>query len=115
MSEAAALHSRQVIGDLTIDYGQHLVLLAGREVALTPIEYRLLAYLAQNAGRVVTQDLLLSHVRGEEYAGESHMLQVNMNRLRRKIEADPAHPRSIRTKVGIGYRLALQPAELETT
>jgi DNA-binding response OmpR family regulator len=108
--EAASLaHSRQTIGDLTIDYTQHQVTIAGREVSLTPIEYRLLAYLAQNAGRVVTQDLLLSHVWGAEYGGESHMLQVNINRLRRKIEADPAQPRYIRTKVGIGYLLALQP------
>ena len=111
-NEAAALaRTRQTIGELTIDYGQHQVLLAGREVPMTPIEYRLLAYLAQNAGRIVTQELLLSHVWGTEYVGESHMLQVNVNRLRRKLEADPAHPRYIRTKVGIGYLLALQPGE----
>jgi DNA-binding response OmpR family regulator len=84
--------------------------MAGQEVALTPIEYRLLAYLAQNVGRVVTQDLLLEHVWGAEYVGESHMLQVNINRLRRKLEADPAHPRYILTKVGIGYLLATQPS-----
>ena len=73
---------------------------------LTPIEYSLLAYLAQNAGRVLTQDLLLEHVWGVGYSGESHMLQVNINRLRRKLEPDPAHPRYILTKVGIGYLLA---------
>jgi DNA-binding response OmpR family regulator len=97
------------IGGLIIDFAQHLVRLAGEEVTLTPIEYRLLAYLAQNAGRVVTQDLLLEHVWGAEYIGESHMLQVNVNRLRRKLEVDPAHPRYILTKVGIGYLLAAQP------
>jgi DNA-binding response OmpR family regulator len=97
------------IGDLVVDYGQHLVTMAGQEVPLTPIEYRILAYLAQNAGRVVTQDLLLEHVWGSEYLGESHMLQVNINRLRHKIEADPTHPRYILTKVGIGYLLAAQP------
>jgi DNA-binding response OmpR family regulator len=105
---ASAARTIQTIGEMTIDYTQHLVTIAGREVTLTPIEYRLLAYLAQNAGRIVTQELLLSHVWGSEYAGESHMLQVNINRLRRKIEADPASPRYIRTKVGIGYLLALQ-------
>jgi DNA-binding response OmpR family regulator len=68
------------------------------------------AYLAQNVGRVLTQDLLLEHVWGAEYLGESHMLQVNMNRLRRKLEADPAHPRYLLTKVGVGYFLAAQPA-----
>lgn len=93
------------IGDLTIDYAQHLVKLAGKEVTLTPTEYRLLSYLAQNVGRVVTQDLLLEHVWGTDYLGESHMLQVNVNRLRRKLEADPAHPQYLKTKVGIGYML----------
>src|SRR5579859_734213 len=111
-SEAASLaRAKQTIGDLSIDYTQHQVLLAGQEIPLTPIEYRLLAYLAQNAGRIVTQELLLSRVWGAEYAGESHMLQVNINRLRHKLEADPAHPRYIRTKVGIGYLLALPSEE----
>ncbi len=68
----------------------------------------MLAYLMQNAGRVVTQDLLLEHVWGPEYIGESHMLQVNINRLRRKVELDIAHPRYILTKVGVGYLLPAQ-------
>lgn len=105
---------RTAIGDLSIDYAQHLVTMADREVVLTPIEYSMLAYLAQNAGRVLTQDLLLEHVWGAEYVGESHMLQVNINRLRRKLEPDPAHPRYILTKVGIGYLLAAQPDEQGT-
>jgi DNA-binding response OmpR family regulator len=79
------------------------------EIELTPTEYRILTYLAQNSGHVVTQDLLLEHVWGAEYVGEGHMLQVNINRLRRKIELDPLHPRYILTKVGIGYLLAAQP------
>ncbi len=107
---ASAVKSTVAIGDLTLDYAQHLVNMAGKEVTLTPIEYRILAYLAQNVGRVVTQDLLLEHVWGSEYLGESHMLQVNINRLRRKLEADPAHPRYLLTKVGVGYFLAAQPA-----
>ncbi|HET8905494.1 MAG TPA: response regulator transcription factor [Ktedonobacterales bacterium] len=98
------------LGDLAIDFAQHRVTLDQHEIDLTPIEYRLLAYLAQNAGRVVTQDLLLEHVWGEEYMGESHLLQVNMNRLRRKIETDPAHPRYLLTKMGVGYQLAALPA-----
>jgi DNA-binding response OmpR family regulator len=83
--------------------------MAGQEVALTPIEYRILAYLAQNAGRVLTQDLLLEHVWGPEYLGESHLLQVNVNRLRRKLEPDVAQPRYILTKTGVGYLLPAQP------
>lgn len=97
------------LGELTIDFAQHRVTVANEEIDLTPIEYRLLAYLAQNSGRVVTQDLLLEHVWGEEYVGESHLLQVNMNRLRRKIETDPTHPRYLITKMGVGYYLAAQP------
>src|SRR5690242_12901204 len=105
-----AMRTTTTIGDLTVDYAQHLVTMAGREVPLTPIEYRLLAYLAQNAGRVVTQDLLLEHVWGEEYVGESHLLQVNVNRLRRKLEDDPARPRYLLTKMGVGYMIAALPA-----
>jgi DNA-binding response OmpR family regulator len=93
------------IGELAIDYAQHRVTMADQEIALTPIEYRMVAYLAQNAGRVLTQDQLLEHVWGPDYVGETHMLQVNINRLRRKLEPDAAHPRYILTKVGVGYLL----------
>jgi len=106
---AQGLQSTMTTGELTIDFSQHLVALGGREVALTPTEFSILAYLAQNAGRIVTQDLLLEHVWGSEYLGEGHMLQVNINRLRRKLETDPTHPRYILTKVGIGYSLAALP------
>jgi DNA-binding response OmpR family regulator len=104
-----AMRTTMTLGALTIDFAQHLVRMGGQEIELTPTEYRILAYLAQNAGRVVTQDLLLEHVWGSEYVGEGHMLQVNINRLRHKIEPDPMHPRYILTKVGIGYLLAAQP------
>lgn len=109
--QANAMRTTATIGEMTIDFAQHLVTLGGKEILLTPTEYRIISYLAQNAGRVVTQDLLLEHVWGNEYVGESHMLQVNINRLRRKIESDPTHPRYILTKVGIGYLMASQPDE----
>ena len=98
----------KTLGNITVDFAQHLVTRDGHEVILTPTEYRILAYLTQNAGRVVTQDLLLEHVWGVEYVGESHMLQVNINRLRRKLETDPTHPRFLLTKVGIGYYIPAQ-------
>ena len=107
-SSPQAVYATMTIGNVALDFAQHLVTRDGQEVILTPIEYRILAYLAQNAGRVVTQDLLLEHVWGAEYVGESHMLQVNMNRLRRKLEVDPTHPRFILTKVGIGYYIPAQ-------
>ena len=105
---AQGLRTIASVGELSVDYAQHLVRLRDEEVLLTPTEYRMLAYLMQNAGRVVTQDMLLEHVWGPEYIGESHMLQVNINRLRRKIELDIAHPRYILTKVGVGYLLPAQ-------
>src|SRR5579859_8143146 len=98
--------ARVTIGDLTVDFAQHLVTMGESEVMLTPIEYRLLAYLAQNAGRVITQDMVLEHVWGLEYVGESHLLQVNVNRLRRKLEPNATHPRYILTKTGVGYMLS---------
>jgi DNA-binding response OmpR family regulator len=106
-----ALRTAMTIGDLTIDFGQQLVLMAGRKVVLTPTEYRLLADLARNAGRIVPQDLLLERVWGKEYVGEHHMLQVNINRLRHKLEVDPAHPRYLLTEAGVGYLLATPPDE----
>ncbi len=112
--QAHAMHTTTTIGDLTIDFAQHLVTMGGREIELTPTEYRILAYLAQNSGRVMTQDLLLERIWGTEYVGEGHMLQVNINRLRHKIEPDPMHPRYILTKVGIGYLLAARPDALAT-
>jgi len=103
------LRATTATGSLVIDYSQHIVMLNGREIALTPTEYSIIAYLAQNVGRVVTQDLLLEHVWGPEYLGESHMLQVNINRLRRKLEVDVTQPHYILTKVGVGYSLAALP------
>lgn len=107
------LQTTASVGDLSIDYAQHRVSIGGRDVDLTPVEYRTLAYLMQNAGRIVTQDLLLEHVWGEEYVGESHLLQVNVNRLRRKIEPDPTRPRYILTKTGVGYMLSTKLNEVE--
>jgi DNA-binding response OmpR family regulator len=97
------------IGDLTIDLAQHRVLNGTRELVLTPVEFRIVAYLAQHAGRVVTQDTLIEHVWGHGYAGESHLLHVGVNRLRRKLERDPATPDYILTRVGVGYIMLAQP------
>lgn len=113
--QSQALRTTAIIGNLSIDYAQHLVMMKDKEVVLTPTEYRILSYLAQNVGRVVTQDLLLEHVWGGEYVGEGHMLQVNINRLRRKIELDSTRPRYIMTKVGIGYLLAAHPDSSSAT
>ncbi|MFC1962020.1 response regulator transcription factor [Chloroflexota bacterium] len=82
------------------------VYLNGVEINLTATEYRLLACLARNAGRVVTSDGILRHVWGENYLGENHLLQVNINRLRRKMAEDAQNPEYIITRHGIGYLMA---------
>lgn len=92
-------------GDLHIDYAQHRATVAGREIDLTPGEYRLLERLALNAGRVVVQDELLRRVWGQGFEGETALLQTAIRRLRSKIEDDPAAPRHVLTKRGVGYWL----------
>ena len=93
------------LGDLHIDYAQHRVSIDGRDVDLTPGEYRLLERLALNAGRVVVQEELLRRVWGEGFEGDTALLQTAIRRLRSKIEDDPAAPRHILTKRGVGYWL----------
>lgn len=95
-------------GEMTVDFARHVVTVGGQEINLTATEYRLLSYLARNAGRVVTPDQILEKVWGEEYIGESHLLQVNIARVRQKLKDDARDPRYILTKPGIGYTMAKQ-------
>lgn len=97
-------------GELKVDFAQHLAYLGGRPLNLTPIEYRILSFLARNVGRVVTQQDLLTRVWGPEYKDESHLLRVNIARLRQKVEPTPSRPRYILTRPGIGYALAAPEA-----
>jgi len=90
-------------GDLLIDFGHHQVTINGDEVLLTPTEYRILCLLARNAGRTITQDQLLTEIWGQEYCGDTHILQVAVARLRKKIADDPSSPKYIVTRPGIGY------------
>jgi len=94
--------------DLVIDFAKHRVTQDNKEVNLTATEYRLLVYLVQNAGRVVTPDQILERVWGEEYDGENHLLQVNVARLRQKLRDDARNPKYILTKPGIGYQVVKQ-------
>jgi two-component system, OmpR family, KDP operon response regulator KdpE len=98
--------SRLSIGELEVDLEKRRVLVSGNVVHLTPIEYRLLAELARNAGKVLTHSHLLRKVWGPGYAQQSHYLRVYMTQLRRKIEADPARPKLLLTEPGVGYRLS---------
>ena len=92
-------------GELTIDYAQHQIHVQGKTVQLSRTEYKLLCALAQNAGRVLTHELLLERVWGAEYNREVDFIWVYISRLRRKIEADPRHPSYILTVPDVGYQL----------
>lgn len=93
------------VDELRIDQVRREVSVAGREVHLTPTEYRLLVLLAKNAGKVLTHRQILKEVWGPPYANETHYLRVFMTQLRRKIEADPARPHLLVTEPGVGYRM----------
>jgi two-component system KDP operon response regulator KdpE len=92
-------------GELRVDLAARLVWRSGTEVRLTRTEYRLLAVLVQNGGRVVTHRQLLREVWGPGSSSETHYLRVYMAQLRHKLEDDPAQPRYLLTETGVGYRL----------
>ena len=96
------------VGDLRVDQIKRQVQIEGREVHLTPIEYRLLTLLVRHAGRVVSQRQLLKEVWGPGQTEQPHYLRVYMGTLRRKLEKDPARPRYLLTEPGVGYRLAAE-------
>jgi two-component system KDP operon response regulator KdpE len=93
------------IGDLTVDLSRHEVSVGGKSVHLTRNEFRLLAALAKNAGRVMTHRQLLHDVWGPGAGNESQYLRVYMTQLRHKIESDPGQPKYLLTEIGVGYRL----------
>lgn len=92
------------VGPLTIDLEQREVTRSGAPVRLTPIEFRLLAFLAKHVGRIVTHGQILKEVWGGS-AAEPHHVRVHMADLRKKIEDDPARPKLLLTELGVGYRL----------
>jgi two-component system, OmpR family, KDP operon response regulator KdpE len=94
------------VGELCIDHGRHRVTVAGEEVRLTPIEYRLLGALARFPGRVLTHEHLLREVWGPTFTTQHHYLRVYMAQLRHKLERDPSRPRRLLTEPGVGYRMA---------
>jgi two-component system KDP operon response regulator KdpE len=92
------------VGGLRVDLARREVTVDGREVRLTPTEFRLLALLARHAGKVLTHRQILKEVWGPG-AVEAHYVRVHMAELRKKIEAEPARPRLLLTEPGVGYRL----------
>jgi two-component system KDP operon response regulator KdpE len=89
---------------LEIDFRQREVIVDGEQIRLRPTEYRLLYHLVNNAGWVMTHEMLLSKVWGYEYREETGLLRLYITYLRKKIEADPGNPRYIFTERGVGYR-----------
>ncbi|MFC8915567.1 response regulator [Streptomyces sp. NPDC047821] len=88
----------------TVDLAAKKVQRDGRDVRLTPTEWHLLEVLVRNSGRLVSQKQLLQEVWGPSYGTETNYLRVYMAQLRRKLEADPSHPRHFITEPGMGYR-----------
>ena len=93
-------------GEMTLDFSRRLLTIGSDPVHLTPIEYKIVAYLAQNSGKVITYASILSSVWGPYADDDNKILRVNMANIRRKIEKDPAQPKYIFTEVGVGYRMA---------
>jgi DNA-binding response OmpR family regulator len=93
-------------GNLTLVPSTFTVIAQGQEVDLTPIEHKLLLYLARNAGRVMSYEQILDNVWGPGYENSLANVKVYVRRLRRKIEVNPSQPRYILTQWGVGYYLA---------
>jgi len=92
-------------GVLKVDLLKRQVVVGDSEVHLTPIQYRLLALLIKNAGKVLTHQYILKEVWGPSYKDNSHYLRIYMSQLRQKLEIDPTQPQYLLTESGVGYRL----------
>ena len=92
------------IADLVIDQMEHKVLKNNKEIALTRLEFDLLAALAKEPGRVFTREILLSEVWGYQHAADTRLVNVHVQRLRSKIESDADNPEYVLTVRGVGYK-----------
>lgn len=93
-------------GQLMIDFNSHTVMLGKEHIHLTQMEYKIVTLLAQNAGKVLTYDKIITNIWGPYADKNNRILRVNMVSIRRKIESNPANPKYIFTEVGVGYRMA---------
>jgi two-component system KDP operon response regulator KdpE len=105
--DAAKEESAYDLGELKIDLASRVVTRRGEEIRLTPIEFKLLATLVRNAGRVMTYQQLLKEVWGLRYASQKQYLHVYVGHLRHKLEEDPTRPRFLMTDAGVGYRFKI--------
>lgn len=102
---ASPVQNRYQARDLVIDYDKRVITVNGTIVHFTQIEYKILTYLSQNAGKVITYDSLITHIWGPFADNNNRILRVNMANIRRKLESNPADPQYIFTEIGIGYRM----------
>ena len=111
----AALEPSEVlrVGSLEIDADHYQVRKAGKPIALTPTEFRVLRVLAENVGKPCSHKMLLERVWGEDFGQCSHYLRLYVGYLRQKIEDDPKKPRHLLTEWGIGYRLVSDVRSVE--
>lgn len=91
---------------LCIDFERHQIIRDGQDIHLTQNEFKIIALLARNCGRVMTYDKLIEHIWGPYSENDNSILRVNMANIRRKIEPNPAEPIYIFTEIGVGYRMA---------
>lgn len=91
-------------GSLIIDLSRHIITLAGKEVKLTATEFKLMAYLANNADRVLTHQSILNYVWGSADIDHTEYLRVYIGQLRKKLEVNPDSPKYLITEPGVGYR-----------
>ena len=107
MARAASGLAVLTLEDASVDLESRKALRAGREVHLTPIEFRLITHLAKHLGMVVTQRQLLTEVWGPTHAEDTHYLRIYMKQVRDKLERDPVRPKNFITETGVGYRLVV--------
>ena len=105
-SDEVMLAGSYHVGGLEIDYRKHRVTVGGKEVHLTPNEYRIVALLGRHAGRVLTYNAMLKELWGPKATTDNKILRVHMASIRRKIEENSNEPRYIFTEIGVGYRMA---------
>ena len=91
---------------LMLDFEKRMVTLDGKEIHLTPVEYKIVAYLSKNSGKVMTYASVMENVWGPFTDSNNRILRVNMANIRRKIERNPSQPQFLFTEVGVGYRMA---------
>ena len=105
LDRAAQAGPVQTVGGIRIDSVRHRVEVDGRQVRLTPSEFKLLALLARELDRVLTRTQIMEHLWETQYVGDPRACDVHISNLRRKIERDPAHPERIVTVREVGYKL----------